>query len=81
MQGFKLILQKELTRVFKDKKMIFSLFILPVVLIVGIYGLMFALISSQENDVKTHASSVYIVNAPESFKAFIEAGDEQNVIE
>lgn len=81
MQGFKLILQKELTRVFKDKKMIFSLFILPVVLIVGIYGLMFALISSQENDIKTHASSVYIVNAPESFKAFIEAGDEQNVIE
>ena len=33
MRGIKIVFQKEMKRVFKDKKMIFSLFILPVILI------------------------------------------------
>ena len=40
MRGIKIVFQKEMKRVFKDKKMIFSLFILPVILMVGLYGLM-----------------------------------------
>ena len=35
--GFKVILSKELKRVFGDKKMVFSLFILPIILICLLY--------------------------------------------
>ena len=40
MSGTKNIIKKELFRVFSDKKMIFSLFILPAVMIIGMYSLM-----------------------------------------
>lgn len=66
--GFKVILQKELRRVFTDKKMIFSMFIMPVLLVSIIFVLMFNLVKTEENNKATHISSVYINNAPEDFK-------------
>ena len=61
------IFKKEIFRVFSDKKMIFSLFILPAVLMFGIYGLMGMLVKGMVSDVEEHVSTVYVQNAPDGF--------------
>lgn len=65
--GFKVILSKELKRVFGDKKMFFSLFILPIILIAGIYGVMFFLIGKEKSSINEHVSEVYVQNMPDNF--------------
>ena len=70
MYGIKAIVSKELRRVFKDRKMIMSLFILPVILVVGLFSLIGMLVKSQIDDVQEHVPVVYVVNEPESFKTF-----------
>ena len=65
--GFKVILSKELKRVFGDKKMVFSLFILPIILIAGIYGVMFFLIVKEKSSINEHVSEVYVQNMPDNF--------------
>lgn len=71
MNGAKLIINKELARVFKDKKMVFSLFILPAVLVIVIYGIMGQMMTAMTEDVQEHVSTVYIQNAPEELEAVI----------
>ncbi len=71
MRGLKTVMLKELTRVFKDKKMIFSLFILPMVMIIGICLLIFSLIINTSEDIEQHISIVYIQNAPEEFQSML----------
>lgn len=65
------IFKKEIFRVFSDKKMIFSLFILPAVLMFGIYGLMGVMVKNMVSDVEKHVAIVYVQNAPESLKDLI----------
>ena len=65
--GFKVILSKELKRVFGDKKMVFSLFILPIILIAGIYGVMFFIIGKEKSSINEHVSEVYVQNMPDNF--------------
>ena len=71
--GVKNIIKKELSRVFTDKKLVISLFILPGVLIMVIYSIMGGLISKLEEDIDTHIPIVYIQNAPEDFKHTIDS--------
>lgn len=71
MREISIILKKELRRIFQDKKLIFSLFILPVILVVGIYGLMFFMMQNANDDIAEHVSEVYIMNIPEDFKELI----------
>ena len=61
MYGIKAIVSKELRRVFKDRKMIMSLFVLPVILVVGIFSLIGMLVKSQIDDVQEHVPVVYVV--------------------
>ena len=70
MYGIKAIVSKELRRVFKDKKMIMSLFVLPVILVVGLFSLIGRLVKGQMDDVESHAPVVYIMNEPASFETF-----------
>ena len=65
------IFKKEIYRVFSDKKMIFSLFILPVIMMVGLYALMGVLMKNMVNDVEEHVATVYVQNAPEEIKTII----------
>lgn len=65
------IFKKEIVRVFSDKKMIFSLFILPAVLMFGIFGLMGVLVKGMISDVEEHVAVVYVQNAPEGLKDLI----------
>lgn len=68
MNGANQIIKKELTRVFTDKKLIVSLFILPAVLIIGIYYFMGQMQSAMVDDIERHVSNVYIQNPPEDLK-------------
>ena len=67
-----IIIKKELTRVFSDKKLVFSLFILPAVLVIGIYSLMGKMMDSMSQDIEEHIATVYMVNAPETVKQLTE---------
>ncbi len=82
MYGIKAIVSKELRRVFKDKKMIMSLFVLPVILVVGLFSLVGMLVKGQQDDVQAHEPVVYVMNEPDSFADFSkEAGiDSYTVI-
>lgn len=75
MNGIGHIISKELTRVFKDKKLIFSLFILPVVLVIGIFSLISSLSKSVSEDIEAHTPIAYVMNAPESFDALMTSAD------
>lgn len=75
MDGTKNIIKKELTRVFTDKKMVISLFILPGVLIMVMYSIMGGLLSNLEKDIEEHIPTVYIQNAPENLGNILDAVD------
>lgn len=77
MSGIKQICGKELSRVFKDKKMIFSVFLLPVLIMVGIMTLVSNLSTNMQKDVETHHSIVYVQNAPEGFEDFLKTSDKE----
>lgn len=70
MSGMKEIFKKELVRVFKDKKMVFSVFILPVVAMLGILYLLGNIMNNMHNDIEAHQSKVYMQNQPAGFEAF-----------
>ncbi|MGB4661606.1 MAG: ABC transporter permease [Mobilitalea sp.] len=75
MNGTKNIIKKELTRVFSDKKLIISLFILPAVMIIGMYSLMGSLMGGMMDDIEEHIPAVYLQNAPEGFEDVITAAE------
>ncbi len=75
MNGIKQIFGKEMARIFKDKKMIFSVFLLPVLLMVMIMSIVNNLVSKMEDDIESHTPVVYIQNEPQSFGEFLKAGD------
>lgn len=77
--GFKVILSKELKRVFGDKKMVFSLFILPIILIAGIYGMMFFLVDKQKSSINEHVSEVFVQNMPDNFSELMLKHTECNI--
>lgn len=71
----KTIYKKEFARIFKDKKMIFSVFLLPVLIMVGIMALVGNLATRQVEDIESHKSIVYMMNEPESFSTFLDGAD------
>lgn len=73
MNGAKIIFKKELRRIFQDKKMIFSLFILPAIIIIGMYSLIGVMIHQMVDDIKKHESIVYIQNMPKEYESFVKA--------
>lgn len=79
MNGIKIIFNKEMHRVWKDPKMILSLFVLPVIMMIVIYGLIGMMESKSTKEVQEHRFAVTIQNAPTSFleemKSFLEASD------
>lgn len=70
----KTIIQKELKRVFSDKRMIFSTFILPAISIFLIYNLMGVLTANRFKELETHLPRVVAVSAPKEFVDFYENG-------
>lgn len=81
MNGTKIIIKKELRRVFKDKKLVFSLFILPAILMVAIYGLMGFAMNAMSNDITEHTNTVYIANADDTFKSIVDNSEFKKTAE
>lgn len=75
MEGIRLICAKELSRVFKDKKMILSVFIFPVALMIVIMSVTSNMAQSAEDDVEAHRSVIYVENAPDGFVEFLEQSE------
>lgn len=75
MKSIKEIFNKEMARVFRDKKMVFSVFFLPVILMIGIMYLMSQMITGMEDDITKHQSVVYIQNEQTSFANFLKSID------
>ncbi|MBR1759433.1 MAG: ABC transporter permease [Lachnospiraceae bacterium] len=71
MKALRVVMKKELDRVFHDKKLVFSLFILPAVMMIALYGLMGMLAGQMMADIAEHESIVYVVNAPSDFKNLV----------
>ncbi len=71
MNGIIYIIKKELTRVFSDKKLIISLFVLPVAILCGMYIFIGRMQTSMMNDIEQHVSTIYIQNAPEGFQEVV----------
>ncbi len=82
------IVKKELTRVFTDKGVIISLFILPPLTIYLIYGLMGMSAEKANKSANEYTAIVYVINAPDkissnekeaaSFEAFLDENLEIN---
>ena len=71
MDGIRQICGKELARVFKDGKMLFSVFILPVVIMIVVMSLVSNMSQKAEQDVEKHVPVVYVENAPVEFEGFL----------
>ena len=71
-------LGKYMSRIFKDEKMIFSIFILPIILIVGMLTLVGTMAKNASSDVQKHVSTVYIQNAPSEFKSLMSTVDSNS---
>ena len=75
MNGTTIIFKKELKRVFSDKKLIFSLFILPAIVMIALYGLMGFMMGAMNDDIVEHKNVVYVVNADDVLKNTIKIYD------
>ena len=67
MNGLKTIISKELRRVFTDRKLIFSMFILPAIVVIGVMYLTSTLMNNMQDKVKEHVSEIVVYQAPEDF--------------
>lgn len=67
MKTIVIVMKKELYRVFSDRKMVFGLFFMPAIVIIGIYLLMGILMSSMMEDWEEHEPTILIYHAPHSF--------------
>lgn len=77
MKTIKVVFCKELRRVLFDKKMLFGLFVLPILLMMIIFGVMVMMVINMQADIRAHQSRVVIVNAPEDFKTFLSAQETE----
>ena len=77
MRGLKVVFNKEMRRVFREPKMIFSLFLLPVILMIGIYGLIGYLGENLSKDIEEHKSIVYMENMPEQAGSLLDGFIQQ----
>lgn len=68
----KVLVQKELKRVFSDRRLVFSAFILPAISIYILYSLMGTMMGDMFDDTREHVSQVEIFNAPLSFSTYVE---------
>lgn len=75
MNGIKQIFQKEMARIFRDKKMVFSVFILPVAIMIGILMVTGTFQKRMLSNIEGHPPIVYVENGPESFQQFCEAAE------
>lgn len=73
MKGIKEIFKKEMDRIFKDRKMVFSTLILPIVMMLLIFSVMGKMMNQKEKRIEEHKSRIYTFYAPENFQEQMKA--------
>lgn len=76
MKAIGIVMRKELYRVFSDKKLIFGLYIMPAMLVLGMYFLMGIMASSMMQDLAAHEPTVLVYGAPDTFQSYVSALQE-----
>ena len=71
LNGIRQIFGKEMARILKDKKMVFSVFLLPVIIMVVLLTIINSLAGQMQSDIEEHTSIVWMQNEPESFETFL----------
>ena len=79
MNTVKTIFKKEMHRVFKDRKMLFSTFIFPVLIMVIVYGIMGNVAGDLEKTISSHVPVAYVSNAGEAEREALESGSLYNM--
>lgn len=72
MREIRLICKKELSRVLTDRKMLFSIFLLPAIIMVVVMNVMTSFSENLENDVKSHAPHRLSAECPGGCGAVLE---------
>ncbi len=65
------IVRKELRRVFLDRKLVFALFILPLLITIGLYSLIGILVTNQMNETNQQQEVIYLYNLPQELEEFV----------
>lgn len=65
------IFRKELRRVLFDKKMLMALFVMPVVIMLIIYGIMGLMVQNMQEDIESHRARVMVYRAPQSWQDYL----------
>ena len=68
----KQIIAKELRRVFLDKKLVFALFILPLLITVGMYSLIGVLVADKLDESAKHQDVIYLCNLPQELQQYVD---------
>lgn len=71
MHEIRQIFCKEIARIFQDKKIMLSVFVLPVVVMVGVMSLTSTMAKRAIEDVASHEAVIYLQRAPEGFETFL----------
>lgn len=71
MNGTKQIFCKEMARIFRDRKMVFAVFLLPVLIMVVLLSVINNLQGKMHDDIEEHQAVIWIQNEPESFRSFL----------
>lgn len=80
LNGIKQIFGKEMVRILKDKKMVFSVFLLPVLIMVVLLTIINNLAGQMQSDIEEHKAIVWMQNEPDSFETFLaSAGAEYDI--
>lgn len=77
----KVVVNKELKRVFSDRRLVFSAFILPAVSIFLLYSLMGRMLGGMLGDQRQHISSLAVYGAPDSFQEYMIGKEEEYNLE
>ena len=77
MREILLICKKELSRVMTDRKMLFSVFLLPAIIMVVVMNLITSLSENMMDDVRSHAPIVYLEQAPEGVIDYLRMYNEK----
>lgn len=75
------IFKKEFTRIIKDRRLAFSIMLLPGIMIFLIYTLMGNTLTQLSNDIDAHASRIVIENLPDPIQDLMEAAQYKGIIE
>lgn len=71
LNGIRQIFGKEMSRILRDKKMVFSVFLLPVIIMVVLLTIINNLAGQMQSDIEEHKAIVWMQNEPDSFEAFL----------